>query len=68
MEPRISSGDITPLGGNVGYSESKYRLRISLAHHRGCHFAHVQRFPLSVEKPQTPFREIRIMFMFVLVR
>ena len=26
----------------VGYSESKYRLRISLAHPRECHFAHVQ--------------------------
>jgi len=26
----------------VGYSESKYRLRISLAHPRDCHFAHVQ--------------------------
>jgi len=27
--------------GYVGYSESKYRLRISLAHPRDCHFAHV---------------------------
>jgi len=26
----------------VGYSGSKYRLRISLAHPRDCHFAHVQ--------------------------
>ena len=26
----------------VGYSESKYRLRISLAHPRDCHFTHVQ--------------------------
>ena len=26
----------------VGYSESKYRPRISLAHPRDCHFAHVQ--------------------------
>jgi len=26
----------------VGYSESKYRLLISLAHPRDCHFAHVQ--------------------------
>jgi len=26
----------------VGYLESKYRLRISLAHPRDCHFAHVQ--------------------------
>jgi len=26
----------------VGYSESKYRLRISLPHPRDCHFAHVQ--------------------------
>ena len=58
-------------GGNniyVGYSESKYRLRISLAHPRDCHFAHMQWLPLSIEKPQTPFREIRIMFMFVPVR
>ena len=50
------------------YSESKYRLRISLAHPRDCHFAHVQRLPLSIQKPQTPFREIRVMFMFVPVR
>ena len=49
----------------VGYSESKYRLRISLAHPRDCHFVHVQCLPLSIEKPQTPFREIRVMFMFV---
>jgi len=49
----------------VGYSESKYRLRISLKHPRDCHFAHVQWLPLSIEKPQTPFREIRVMFMFV---
>jgi len=26
----------------VGYSESKYRLRISLTHPRDCHLAHVQ--------------------------
>ena len=26
----------------VGHSESKYRLRISLAHPPDCHFAHVQ--------------------------
>jgi len=26
----------------VGYSEIKYRLRISHAHPRDCHFAHVQ--------------------------
>jgi len=26
----------------VGYSESKYRLCISLTHPRDCHFAHVQ--------------------------
>ena len=52
----------------VGYSESKYRLCISLAHLRDCHFAHVQWFPLSIEKLQTPFREIRVMFMFVPVR
>jgi len=49
-------------------SESKYRLRISLAHPRDCHFAHVQWLPLSTGKPQTPFREIRVMFMFVRVR
>ena len=52
----------------VGYSESKYRLRISLAHRRDCHFAHVQCLPLSTEKPQTPCREIRVMFMFVPAR
>ena len=52
----------------VGYSESKYRQRISLAHPRDCHFAHVQWLPLSIEKPQTPFREIRVMFMYVPVR
>jgi len=55
-------------GTCVGYSESKYRLRISLAHPRDCHFAHVQWLPVSIEKPQTPFREIRVMFMFVPVR
>jgi len=49
----------------VGYSESRSRLRVSLAHPRDCHFAHVQWLPLSFEKPQTPFREILIMFMFV---
>jgi len=52
----------------VGYSESKYRLRISLAHLRDCHFAHVQWLPLSTEKPQTPFREFRVMFIFVPLR
>jgi len=52
----------------AGYSESIYRLRISLAHPRDCHCSHVQWFPLSIEKPQTPFREIRLMFMFVPVR
>ena len=52
----------------VGYSESKDRLRISLTHPPDCHFAHVQWLPLSIEKPQTPFREIRAMFMFVPVR
>jgi len=52
----------------VGYWESKYRLRISLAHPRDCHFVHVQWLSLSIEKPQTPFREIRFMFMFVPVR
>ena len=52
----------------VSFSESKYRLHISLAHPRDCHFAHVQRLPLSIEKAQTLFHEIRIMFMFVPVR
>jgi len=52
----------------IVYSESKYSLRISLAHPRDCHFAHVQWILLAIEKPQTPFREIRIMFMFVPVR
>jgi len=52
----------------VGYLESKYGLCISLAHPRDCHFAHVQGLPLSIEKPQTPFREIHFMFMFVPVR
>jgi len=47
----------------VGYSESKYRLRISLAHPRDCHFAHVQWLPLSIEKPQTPFRDIRVVYV-----
>ena len=49
----------------VRYSESKYRLRISLAHPRDWHFANVQWLPLSIEKTQTPFRDIRVMFMFV---
>jgi len=31
-----------PMAWYVGYSESKYRLRLSLAHPRDCHFAHVQ--------------------------
>jgi len=52
----------------AGYSESKYRLRISLAHPRDCHFAHVQWLPLSIEKPQMSFSEIRFVFMFVPVR
>ena len=52
----------------VGYEESKNRLRISLAHPRECHSAHVQWLPLLTEKPQMPFREIRVMFMFVPVR
>jgi len=52
----------------VSYSESKHRLRIFLAHPQDCHFAHVQWLPLSIEKPRTPFREIRIIFMFILVR
>ena len=50
----------------VGYSESKCRLRMSLAHPPDCLFAHGQWLPLSIEKPKTPFREIRVMFMFVL--
>ena len=54
-------------GKYVGYSESKNRLRISLAHTRDCPFAHVQWLPLSVEKPQMQFREIRVKFMFVSV-
>ena len=49
----------------VGYSESKHRLRVSLAHPRDCHFAHMQWLPISIEKPQMPFRKIRVMFMFV---
>jgi len=52
----------------VGYSECKYRLRVSLAHPQDCNFAYVRWLPLSIEKPQTPFREIRAMFMFVPVR
>ena len=52
----------------VGYSESKYRLCISLVHPRDYHFAHVQGLPQSIEKPQTPFCEIRVMFIFVPVR
>ena len=52
----------------VGYSESKYCLRISLAHPGDRHFAHVQWLPLSIDKPQTPFREIRVRFMFDPVR
>jgi len=52
----------------LGYSESKYHLRISLAHPQDCHFANMQRLPLSIEKPQTPFHEIHVMFMFVPVR
>jgi len=52
----------------VGYSESKYRLLISLTHPWDCHFAQVQWIPLSIKKPQTAFREIRVMFMFVPVR
>jgi len=31
----------TTKGKYVGYSESKYRLRIFRAHPRDCHFAHV---------------------------
>ena len=49
----------------VGYSQSKYRPHISLAHPRDCHFAHVQWLPLATEKLQMPFCEIRVMLMFV---
>ena len=64
----LQHNDSITQGIFVGYSESKYRLRVSLAHPRDCHFAHVQWLPLSIEKPQTPFRDIRVMFMFVPVR
>jgi hypothetical protein len=47
----------------AGYSESKYCLRISLAHPRDCPFAHVQWLPLSIEKPHTPFCENRVIFV-----
>ena len=33
---------LRPMYNYVGYSSSKYRLRISRAHPRDCHFAHVQ--------------------------
>jgi len=32
----------THISKYVGYSESKYRMRISLANPRDCHIAHVQ--------------------------
>ena len=49
----------------AGYSESKRRLRISLANPQDCQFAHLQRLLVSIEKTQTPFCEIRVMSMFV---
>ena len=52
----------------VGYAEIKYHLCTSLAHPRDCHFAHVHWLPVSIEKWQMPFHEIRIMFLFVPVR
>ena len=57
-----------PRSKHIAYSDSKYHLRISLAHPQDCPFTHVQWLPLSTEKPQTPFREICVMFMFVPVR
>jgi len=66
--PRRQDGNQPAKPCYVGYSESKYRLLISLAHPQDCHFAHVPWLPLSIEKPQTPFREIRLMFMFIPVR
>ena len=39
---RFAGASYDGLSTYVGYSESKYRLRISLAHPRDCHFAHVQ--------------------------
>ena len=47
----------------IGYSESKYCLRMSLMHPQDRHFAHMPWLPVSIEKPQTPFREIRVMFV-----
>jgi len=51
----------------VGYLEGKYRLRISLVHPRDWHFAHVQWLPLSIEKPQAPFCEIRVILFETLL-
>jgi len=68
VEEYITARQATEKKNYVGYSESKYRLRISIAHPRPCHFEHVQWLRLSIQKPQTPFREIRFMFMFVPVR
>jgi hypothetical protein len=68
---QILSWDFTIINTHstyVGYSESKYRLRVSPTLPRDCPFEHVQWLPLSNEKPQTPFREIRVTFMFVPVR
>jgi len=43
----------------VGYSESKYRLRISLAHPRDCHFAHVRwLFSTGIVFSQTMYRNM----------
>ena len=52
----LFKSDLSHLLFYVGYSESKYRLRISPALPRVCNFAHVQWLPLSTDKQQTPFR------------
>ena len=65
VEWNLLSIKIGVISKYICYLESKYGLRISLVHHRDCHFVHVQWLPLSTEKPQTPFREIHSMFMFV---
>ena len=48
----VSKDWVSPL--YVGYSESKYRLHISLAHPRDSHFAHVQWLPLSIDISWNP--------------
>jgi len=47
MSVHVAADDALTVGSKlaamyVGYSESKYCLRISLAHPRDCPFAHVQ--------------------------